>query len=184
MKNSRNLRLAVAIALVLGIVTLLRPVILYRLIPPLGRREVVKTVFQDQQIFDAMMNSPQVTAQRLHRKSDGEQVLLSDYNRDVPVTLTADQARQIKSLLKKPSSYLWFIRSCLPDYGELYNFQSGNQTVHVAFCLKCNIVGVFIGDNDASNAINFTSQFNPIRGQIVALSKALFPNDSEMQALK
>ena len=184
MKNTKILGTLLVIAIVLGIVTMLRPVVIYRFIPPLGRREVVERVFQDQQIFDAMMNSPQVTAQRLHLKSDGYSVLLSGYSRDAPVTLTTDQARQLKSLLQNPSSYLWCVESCLPDYGVIYNFQSGGCSVHAAFCLKCNIIGIFSGDDDASNSINFTTQFDPMRGQIVTLSKALFPNDSELQALK
>ena len=132
------------------------------------------------------MNSPQVTAQRLHGKSGGDQVVLGGYAQDAPVTLGTDQARQIKNLLRNPSSYLWDWESCLPDYGVVYNFQSSGHAVHVAFCFKCNIIGVFDGDNYTSNVVNSASasQFDPMRGQMATLSKALFPKDSEMQALK
>jgi len=191
MKGTTILRIAVVTVLLLGVVTVLRPMAVYRLFHPTSRREVVERVFKDQGVFDAMMNSPHVTAQRLRSKSDGDRILLltdrtllTDYNREAPITLSAEQAQQIKSLLQSPSSYLWDVTSCLPDYGVVYNFQSGGHAVHVAFCFKCNIIGVFDGDNDASNSINFTSQFNPMRGQMIALSKTLFPNDSEIQALK
>ncbi|HEY1787849.1 MAG TPA: hypothetical protein VGJ73_06820 [Verrucomicrobiae bacterium] len=183
MKNTSALRIALVIALVLGAVAVLRPVAVYRLFHPASRREVIERVFRDQQIFDVMINSPQVTVQRLQNKSEGDPDLLSSYIRGAPVTLRADQAQQIKSLLQSPSSYLWDVTSCLPVYGVVYNFQTGGRAVHAAFCFKCNIIGIFDGDNDASNSINFTSQFSPMRGQMIALSKSLFPRDRELQTL-
>ncbi|HEV2320328.1 MAG TPA: hypothetical protein VGV18_11290 [Verrucomicrobiae bacterium] len=156
----------------------------YRLFHPASRQEVIERIFKDQEIFNVMTNSPLVTAQRLHRKSDGYPGLLNGYIQDAPVTLTADQGQQIENLLQSPSSYLWDVTSCLPDYGVVYNFQSGGHAVHVAFCFKCNILGVFDDDKDASNSINLTSQFDPMRGQMVALSKALFPADTEIQQMQ
>jgi hypothetical protein len=183
MKNNSALRIALVIALVLGAVAVLRPVVVYRLFHPASRRELIERVFRDQEVFNAMINSPRVTAQRLQGKSEGNPDLLSSYTRSAPVTLAADQAQQIKNLLQNPSSYLWDVTSCLPVYGVVYNFQSGVHTLHVAFCFKCNVIGIFDGDNDASNSINFTSQFNPMRGQMIALSKSLFPKDGELQTL-
>lgn len=187
MKNTTIPGILVVIALVLGAVIVLRPMAVYRFFHPPDRHEVVEKVFKDDEVFDVMMNSPQVTAQRLHRKSDTfptYQALLSGYTRDGSMKLSNDQAQQIKTLLQSPSSYMWDVNNCLPDYGVVYNFQSGGHAVHVAFCFECNIIGVFDGDNDASNSINFTSLFNPVRGQMVTLSKTLFPNDREIQKLK
>jgi hypothetical protein len=174
----------ILLILILGYAFLLRPSFVLHLYPPWGHRDVVERVFRDQEIFDAVMNSPQVTVQRLHWNSDLDQDRLSSYTRDAALTLTDAQAQQIKSLLKKPSSYLWDVASCGPVYGVLYNFQSGGHAVHVAFCFKCNIIGIFDGDNDSSNRVNATPQFDPMRGPMVTLSKALFPTDKEIQGLK
>ena len=184
MKNTTILGILLVIVLVLGLVIVLRPMAVYRFFHPASRHEVIERVFKDQEIFDVMINSSRVTAQRLHQKSAGDPDLLSGYTWDAPVTLAADQAQQIKSLLQSPSSYMWDVVSCSPDYGVVYNFQSGGHAVHVAFCFKCNIIGIFDGDNDASNSINFTSQFDPMRGQMATLSKTLFPNDKEIQKLE
>lgn len=170
--------------IVFGYFILLRPMTAYRMFHPWSHKEVIQRVFKDQEIFGVMTNSPQVTAQRLHRKSDGDQDLLSGYTRDNPVTLSADQSQQIKSLLKSPFSYRWDVRTCMPNYGVVYNFQSGGHTVRVAFCFRCNIIGVFDGDNDTSNQVNFTSQFDPMRRPMIALSKTLFPDDKEVQVLQ
>lgn len=179
----RTILILAAIAIVLGVVVLVAPIGVYRFFNPPNRAEVIQRVFKDDEVFGVMTNSPQVTAQRLHVKSDGDQTLLNGYTRGTPVPLTAEQAQNLKSLLQSPRSYLWGVGSCLPNYGVVYNFQSGTNTVHVAFCFKCNIVGVFDGDNDSSNSVNFTSQFDPMRGQMIALSKTLFPNDKEIQVL-
>jgi hypothetical protein len=174
----------IVIIIVAGHIILFRPMTVYRMLLPWSHEEVIEKVFKDQEIFDVMMNSPQVTAQRLHWSTDRDPDLLSGYTRDMPVTLTVRQTQQIKNLLQSPWSYLWDVASCGPNYGVLYNFESGGHTVHVAFCFRCNIIGIFDGDNDASNRINFTSQFNPMRQQVVILSKALFSNDKEIQALQ
>jgi hypothetical protein len=184
MKKTAILRTLLVIVIILGAFIVLRPMTVYRILHPANRKEVIERVFKDQEIFDVMTNSPKVTAQRLNRKSDGDPDLLSGYTHDAPVTLTADQAQEIKGLLQSSSSYLWDVTSCMPDYGVVYNFQSGGHTVRAAFCFRCNIIGIFDGDNDASNSINFTSQFNPMRRQMLALSKSLFPDDKEMQALQ
>lgn len=185
MKKTAIPRVFIVIAIIFFVAAVLNPIVVYRFFHPPNRRDVIDRVFKDWLNQSVMMDSPEVTAQRLHRKPDGDPDHLSGYERDAPVTLTPTEAWRIKSLLREPSSYLWDARAtCTPDYGMVYNFQCAGHSVHAAFCLKCNIIGIFDSDNDASNRVNFTSQFNPMRGQIVTLSKALFPNDGEMQALK
>jgi hypothetical protein len=191
----RKLVIPLALLVLLGgCVCLLRPTAVYRIFHPVSNQEVIEKVFRNREIYAVMTNSPQVTGQRLHWKSESgtdtpenysDPALLNGYTREAPVTLTDEQALQLNRLLQKPSSYEWDIATmCLPDYGVVYHFQSGGHSVHVAFCFKCNMVGVFDGDNDASNQVNFEYQFDPMRRQMITLAKELFPKDEEIQKLE
>ena len=154
----------------------------WRLLPH-TQQELIQGVFAGQQNFDVVTSSPQVTVQRLHEKPDGRPDQLTGYTKDAPLTLSPEQARKIKDLLKSPSSYIWNLKSnCIPHYGVLFNFQSGGHTVRVALCFKCRIIAVFDGEDDNAKQIS-DGLFDPMRDQLVAISKTLFPNDKEIQAL-
>jgi hypothetical protein len=149
------------------------------------QKDVIGQVFTSQEIFDVVMSSQQVTAQLLD--SDTEELnspILSD-KKSKPVLLSPDQAQEIKNLLGKPSSYVWGIMSgCIPRYGVIFNFRSGGHTVRVAFCFRCHAVGVFEGDGDNARDLNDGIPFDPMRKQLIALCKTLFPQSQKIQALK
>jgi hypothetical protein len=110
---------------------------------------------------------------------------LDGYTRGALVGLSPQQIQIIQNLLGKPSSYHWGIgNNCIPDYGVLFNFRLQGHDVHVAFCFKCNLIGVFDGDDDSAEQINIKDQFDPMRSQLIALAKEIFPNDKEIQGLK
>lgn len=89
----------------------------------------------------------------------------------------------LQQLLQQPSSYSWnSVNACLPDYGVLLTFRSDSQIVRIALCLECNMLGVFDGDHP--DRVNSKNEFDPVRTQLVAVAKAIFPNDSVIQALK
>ena len=151
---------------------------------PHTRQDVIERAFGNPQIFNVVMSSSQVTVQRLHDKPEGDQDLLADYTKDAPIPVSPEQAQKIKDLLESPSSYIWnFGRTCMPHYGVLFNFQSGGHTVRVALCFKCRIIAVFNGEDDNAQQINNPDLFDPMRDQLVAISKTLFPNDKEIQSL-
>jgi hypothetical protein len=160
------------------------PMSLYRLFHPPSEQDVIKKVFQNREIFDAIVSSQQVTAQLLQGKDENDPTTLIGYTKNAPVPLSPDESQKIKTLLQKPSSYLWNIgNTCLPKYGVLFNFHSGGRTVRIAFCFRCNMIGVFNGEDDNARPVNAEYIFEPMRGQLVTLCKTIFPNDKEIQAL-
>ena len=161
------------------------PTLFYRLFHPFSEKIVVQRVFKNEQIFDVMITSQQVTAQLLHRRSDGAGESLMDYDKDAPVLVSTNEAQQVKKLLRSPSSYRWDVgNTCIPDYGVLFNFHSGGQVVRVALCFKCRMLGVFEGTDDAAHQVNFEYIFDPMQKQLMVICKTIFPNDKEIQALK
>jgi len=54
--------------------------------------------------------------------------------------------------------------------------------IRIAFCYQCNQLAVF--DGDKPDRVNRQEDFDPIRTQLVAVAKAIFPADPEIQALK
>ncbi len=152
---------------------------------PHTQQDVIERVFRNRQIFDVVMSSQQVTVQSLHKNGEEPQEILAGYTNDAPVLLSAEQAQKIKNLLTAPSSYLWNVgNSCMPDYGVLFNFQTGGHTVRVALCFKCRMVGVFDGEDNKAGQVNYEYLFDPMRKQLAAICIAIFPNDKEIQALQ
>jgi hypothetical protein len=148
------------------------------------RPDVRHRVFGNQKRLDEFLASQQVTAQRLHaRPYDGISVGLDSYDKGPPVQVAPAQVQEIKELLQSPSSYPWgSVTACLPDYGVLLTFHNDQRTIQIAFCYQCNQLAIFEG-NSAYN-LNSVQDFDPIRTQLVAVAKAIFPTDPEIQALK
>ena len=146
--------------------------------------KVAKEVFGNQQRLDSFLASRQITAQRLHYRGDPHNPWsLASYSEDSPVQVAPAQAHMLQQLLQQPSSYSWnSVNACLPDYGVLLTFRSDSQIVRIALCLECNMLGVFDGDHP--DRVNSKNEFDPVRTQLVAVAKAIFPNDSVIQALK
>jgi hypothetical protein len=149
---------------------------------------VIQKVFGGQQNFDALVSSQKVIAQMLHRWDDekADPWKLNGYILDPPILLTSAQAQQIQHLLQTPSSYKFSRteKSCVVDYGVLFTFYSSQQTVRVALCFKCDMLGVFNGEDDNRESVNSETDFDPVHGQFVAIAKSIFPNDPTIQSLK
>jgi len=56
--------------------------------------------------------------------------------------------------------------------------------VRLALCFNCNWLGIFDGADESAGSINSEMDFDPIRSQLVAIAKAIYPSDSEIQGLK
>jgi hypothetical protein len=150
-----------------------------------SQQDVIQQIFTSSNIFNVVMTSPQVTAQILtNDPEDGFPILAGD-NKYKPVILSPDQAKIFKELLAKPSSYVWGIMSgCTVRYGVVFDFRSGSHTVRVAFCFQCHMMGVFDGDGENAKEITDYVLSDPMRKQLTALCKTLFPDDPKIQALK
>lgn len=157
----------------------------YRLFHHRSQQDVIQEVFKNRQIFDVVISSQQVTAQSLHSKYGSDWTILDGYDKGLPVSISPSDAQKIKDLLQSPSSYLWNIgNTCIPDYGVLFNFCSGAHTVRVALCFKCQMVGVFNGEDDKAEQVNREYIMKPMREPLIAICKTIFPDDKEIQALK
>jgi hypothetical protein len=174
--------------LVLGILVLtflLFPMEIYRLFNPISQEDVVQKVFKGQENFDVVTSSQQVTAQLLHKIDERSGVNLSDYVKDNPILVSPAEFQKIKNLMRSPSSYRWDVgSSCIPDYGVLLIFRSGQRTVRVAICFKCELLAVFEGEDDNGKVVSEDRIFSPMRPQLVTIAKSLFPNDKKIQGLK
>ena len=102
-----------------------------------------------------------------------------------PYHYPATKFKKIKSLLQNPKSYeRGAAVNCIPEYGVLFNFRSGQQTVRFAFCFKCGMFDVFKGEDDNADSINQNYMFTPMSGKLVSFAKIIFPNDEEIQSLR
>ena len=169
---------------IIVVVLLFFPTQVYFLFYPHTQNDVIIQVFKDREIFSVIQSPQAVTAQLLHSKNGGSDKL-DGYIEDAPAGLSPQDIQSIQNLLGKPASYRWGIgNTCIPDYGVLLNFRSQGHTVRVALCFKCNMIGVFDGDDDSADQINKEYLFDPMRPQLIAISKEIFPNDKEIQGLK
>ena len=150
--------------------------------------EFISKVFGNRQLFDAFVASQQVSAQRLHTRDRHEisPDILSNYKRGPSVPVAASQSRRLKRILQRSSSYYQGSnrKACIPDYGVLFTFHSGDRAIQLALCFNCNMLDVFDGGDDKARSVNTESDFDPIRSDLVAIVKKVFPDDPEIQELE
>jgi hypothetical protein len=153
-----------------------------------AHEDIVQKVFGSQQLFDSFVGAQQVTAQRLHwrvedKVSPNE---LSNYRRGQSIPVSASEAEKLKRLLQRSSSYYQgsAVKACVPDYGVLFIFRSGERTVQVALCFNCNMLRIFDGADDKARGVNTLMDFDPMRSELVAVVKKVFPDDAEIQNLE
>jgi hypothetical protein len=178
-------KLIIAGVVIVVLILLFFPMQVYWLFYPHTKQDVILQVFKDREVLSVIQFSQSATAQRLHPKNGGGSDTLDGYTKDAPVGLSPQQIKSFQDLLEKPTSYHWGIgNSCIPDYGVLLNFRSEGETVRVAICFKCNMLGVFDGNDDSAKQINSQYIIDPMRPQLIALAKQIFPNDKEIQGLQ
>ena len=174
----------IALLVIIVVALLFFPTQIYFLFYPHTQNDVVNQVFRDREVFSVIQTPQSVTAQLLHSKNGGSDTL-DGYTKDAPVGLEPRQIQAIQNLLEKPGSYRWGVtRTCTADYGVLLNFRLQGQDVCVALCFKCNLIGVFDGDGDNAKTISEGCLFDPMRPQLIAICKEIFPNDKEIQGLQ
>ena len=154
-----------------------------------ARRDVASEVFGSQKEFDAFLSATNATVQRVHYrgKTNGNAGVLIEfgYEHDAPFPIATAQCEEMKRLLQKKSSYVWdSVKGCIPMFGMVAHFHSTNGTISVAFCFDCEVLLVFNSAVIPSKPLNGEGDFDPINKQLVAIAKAIFPNDPEIQKIK
>jgi hypothetical protein len=151
------------------------------------RTNVVQEVFGNQEVLDGFLASRDVGVQRLHLRHEQHlnSWILKNYDHEQEIPVKSEQFQQLQQLLQQPSSYGWdYTKPCIVDYGILFTFRSGIRTTRVALCFKCDWIGIFDGPDESARKINRNEEIDPIRPQLVAIAKALYPSDPEIQSLK
>lgn len=160
-------------------------------------RSVVESVFCEEQTYDAFFAATYVSAFRLHLRDPranelGESHELKDYARSEEVALTAAQIVELRRIVTDESSYAWYsewkngvkeAKLCGPNYGVLFVFRGGKETVSVALCFQCDQIGVFRGEGNNPASTNEESDIDPAVSLLVKLVKEVFPHDQELQKL-
>ena len=72
----------------------------------------------------------------------------------------------------------------MPIYGVLVNFPSNSNKVSVALCFDCNMLAVYDTSGTNTTRLNTEWDFDPMRKQLAAAIKPVFPNDPEIQKLR
>jgi len=140
--------------------------------------KAVRAKFKDKKFFDE--GDPAAAEPERH--------VMLFYTSDAPVALSTDDIQMLKKLLSEPRSYLWsngapIIKSCIPEYAVLFKFCASSKAVSILLCFRCDQIGLLLGADDDPQRVNSEDSFDPIRPQLLALVKRLFPKDAELQAL-
>ena len=122
----------------------------------------------------------EVQAFRLADKSF-YQPTVADYKTAAgPIDVNKEIAQQTSKLLLEEKSYLWDVgKGCEPIFGVRLQFTKGDQRADVFFCFQCDILAVYFQGKPAGS-----EDFDPIRPQLVAIMKQLFPDDEAIQGFK
>lgn len=92
------------------------------------------------------------------------------------IALSAEKSKVLSKLLTDYKTYVWDDgNKCIPEWGIMFTFYKGNDKVEIMLCLDCNIIKFVNGDEE---------EVNPIRVELLAIIKPMFPNDKKIQGLK
>lgn len=74
-------------------------------------------------------------------------------------------------------------KKCGLQPGVAYRVWNGDRAVEVLVCFKCDVLWPHVVSGSAKDAHLDWKDFDPIRADLVALTKEAFPKDPEIQAL-
>jgi hypothetical protein len=103
-------------------------------------------------------------------------------------TLTSKQAKlankaatELKGLLPSDATYYWgpMGKGCIPQPGVLFRFSRGADTVDVLVCYDCAMLAM--GKHGEKPK---WEDFDPAYNKLLAIAKAVFPQDTEIQGIK
>lgn len=141
----------------------------------------VRDLYGGAEAIDTIKEAVTIHAYRLPSPSM-HTPLLADYTMsEGPIEMPALTAARLRLALMSDSAYLWGVaKSCGdPDYGVRFQFQHEGDSVDVLICFKCLMLGIYHN----GKALEY-EDFDPIRAELVAIAKELFPDDPAIQSLK
>ena len=142
--------------------------------------DVEESIFGGPDARDVVETATQVVAHRIDPTDINYGRPAADYPQvGDPVPLDATQREAIQRLLLSPDSYGWdYAKGCLPTPGVRLVFTAPGGEAQVLLCYECLILAV-----DHGGKIVGGEDFDPIESELVALAKALFPDDEAIQDL-
>jgi hypothetical protein len=155
--------------------------------PATTEADVAREVFGSTENLNAMKSATKVTACRIEEPpadARGQQTsadeFLAQHLEAKWIELSPTQIDQIQDVLSAPSTYMFGAsKECVPRYGVRVRFKRDGDAIDVNLCFDCKQLavvrrGAIVGEED----------FDRANRELVAICKELFPDDSEIQALK
>ena len=73
-------------------------------------------------------------------------------------------------------------KECGLEPGVAFRIADGKNTVDVLICFKCDVLGYVVGGANEVPTSQY-QDFDPVRAELVALTKEAFPNDADIREL-
>jgi hypothetical protein len=95
------------------------------------------------------------------------------------VPVDREAAIRLATLFTSVDSFLLdSAKGCVPRYGVRIRFAKDEATLDVLFCFTCNTFLTYLNGKSVGG-----EDFDPIRPQLVAIMKSLFPKDEVIEKL-
>jgi hypothetical protein len=144
-------------------------------------------VFGSMDNLNAMKSATKVSACRIEeppvdtrgQRISADKFLANHVEREW-IDVSPAQFDQIHELLSAPNrNFFGSSKECIPHYGVRVRFERDGETIDVNLCFACKQLAVvrdgeIVGEGD----------FDLVNRELVTISRKLFPDDAEIQALK
>jgi hypothetical protein len=105
---------------------------------------------------------------------------LASYVEQPWLDVSASESKRLANVLTDPKTYEFDVaKSCIPVYGVRLRFESESGELDINLCYECRILTV-VRDGKWVSGGNFDGGSR----QLTAITKELFPEDADIQALK
>ncbi len=137
------------------------------------------------EVWRILQEADQVEVYRLRKpqqeeigKWAGRQWPAEELRKGPPVTPSREWTERLRSILRRPSSYLWdAAKGCVPIPGVVVRFKKDGEVVDLHFCFECQMLSI------APPGSLRWEDFDPVHAQLAALMKEVFPSDPTIQGL-
>jgi len=93
-----------------------------------------------------------------------------------------DFAARLSKILQS-SSVTQNRKKCGLQPGVAYRLWSGDRAVEVLVCFKCDVLWPHVVGEQSANPHHEWQDFDPVRPELLALTKEAFPEDAKIQSL-
>ena len=179
-KLSRRFRFSLASLLLL--VTLIALALgSYRAWQIASERAELTSIFGGEEGMAILVKPDKVEAYRLGKPTGPHHSIdLKDYPTiSPPVAISTADLETLQRLFTGRSSFRHYYKACIPTYGVRLDFNRGNKELHILFCLECESLDCWLDGKLVGGA-----DFDPVNADLVRIVKSIFPNDTDIQALR